>query len=283
MLICLHCPSPCTKPQTSISYSHVLQRTHRLPEASSPGTLGWWPASRWQRTACSWWSHTQQSGREKLGLLSHPLLVPSEPSQMGLCQPEAPHLVWEQQMGWAHLSTRLPGSRLSHRHQASTGENLCASAEHSGTRNMKDGSQSNAFHGGWKQRATSYCLLRNGHQFFTEQWGFYKSVGNAITNSLSLPSSQWDETDLPPIPNRCVMYPSQRIANGQLYTELLLFLGWVLGTWQESRDWHRHCICRPHVHLPVGGSTNHAWSSWSICLDAPSLFLHMIRSMELTI
>lgn len=156
MLTYLHCLAPCTKPQTSIPYSRVLQRSHQPLGAASPGTPGWWPASMWQRTARSWWSHTQRSGTGKLGPLSHPLLAPSEPVQMGLCQPEVPHPVWEQQMGWAQPSTRLPGSRMSCRHRASTGENPCASAEHSGTRNVKDGSQSNAFHGGWRQRDIYY-------------------------------------------------------------------------------------------------------------------------------
>lgn len=146
VLIHFHCLASCTKPQSSTSYSHVLQRTHRPPAAPSPGTPGWWPASRWQRTARSWWSHSQQPGTGKLGLLSHPLSASSEPFQMGLCQPEAPHAVWEQQMGWAHPSTRLPW--LSRRRQASTGENLCASAEqgtwgmgHRAAPSMGDGSR----------------------------------------------------------------------------------------------------------------------------------------------
>lgn len=155
----------------------------------------------------------------------------SEPFQMGPCQQEAPRSGWKRQMDSSHPNTRLPGSQLSRGSRASTGENLCASAEYRMRKSMKNGQC--LYPRGMEGESRFLFILptwlpQNGHQPFTERGDFYRSARNAITKSLSLLSSQWDETDLSPIHNRYIF--SQRIANGQLHTELLSFSGWVPGT-----------------------------------------------------
>lgn len=111
----------------------------------------------------------------------------SEPFQMGSCQQKAPHSGWKWWLDWSYQNIQLPRSQLSCGSRASTGENLCVSAEYRMRRSTENEKQSGVFsHVGWKERAYLLFILpaqlpQNGHQSFIEKRDFYKPLGNAIT------------------------------------------------------------------------------------------------------
>lgn len=115
-------------------------------------------------------------------------------------------------------------------------------------------------------------LPQNGPQPLSEWGGSYKPAGNAVGKSLSLLCSQWDEPELPPAPNRCV---------------IILHRGLLMASSTQScfSSWSllgiRGLTPTPSPKAPC--AHNSCSRSCSICLGAPSSFVHMGQCTELTI